>query len=176
MAETLTVNDTSVTKFERNKLLNKVFGNSIKNTFKTFDINYQEDENKISSTASHNGYEKNYGCIFKRNISIIKSNNNVLGSDEILVQEDKGSLNYSIRFHLYPGLSATKTMSGNSALIQISKNKSLILTVLNENIILEKSIFLGRNKILENTCVTVSGNLVNNKKKIIRWEIKKNIW
>ena len=172
---TLTVNDTSVTKFERNKLLNKVFGNSIKNTFKTFDINYQEDENKISSTASHNGYEKNYGCIFKRNISIIKSNNNVLGSDEILVQEDKGSLNYSIRFHLYPGLSATKTMSGNSALIQISKNKSLILTVLNENIILEKSIFLGRNKILENTCVTVSGNLVNNKKKIIRWEIKKNI-
>ena len=65
-------------------------------------------------------------------------------------------------------------MSGNSVLIQVSKNKSLIFTVNNESIILEKSIFLGKNKILENTCVTVSGNLVN-KDKSIHWEIKKNI-
>ena len=35
----MTLNDTSVTKFERNKLINKVFGNSIKNTFKTYDVN-----------------------------------------------------------------------------------------------------------------------------------------
>ena len=41
-------------------------------------------------------------------------------------------------------------------------------------IFLEKSIFLGSNKILNNTCVTVSGNLIN-KSKVIQWEIKKNI-
>ncbi len=79
-----------------------------------------------------------------------------------------------MRFHLYPGLTAIKTMSGNSALIQITKNKSLILTVKDENILLEKSIFLGGSKILENTCITVSGNLVN-KDKTIHWEIKKKI-
>ena len=73
-----------------------------------------------------------------------------------------------------PGLSAVKTMSGNSVLIQLTKNKSLIFTINNESIILEKSIFLAKNKILENTCVTVSGNLVN-KDKSIHWEIKKNI-
>jgi hypothetical protein len=65
-------------------------------------------------------------------------------------------------------------MSGNSALIQLSKNKSLLFNIKDESIILEKSIFLGGNKILENTCVTVSGNLVN-KDKTIHWEIKKNI-
>ena len=65
-------------------------------------------------------------------------------------------------------------MSGNSVLIQLSKNKSLIFTIDNESIVLEKSIFLGGNKILENTCVTVSGNLVN-KDKSIHWEIKKKI-
>ena len=65
-------------------------------------------------------------------------------------------------------------MSGNSVLIQLSKNKSLLFTIENESISLEKSIFLGRNKILENTCVTVSGNLVN-KDKTIHWGIKKNI-
>ena len=64
-------------------------------------------------------------------------------------------------------------MGGNSVLIQLSKNKSLIFTINNEPILVEKSIFLGGNKILDNTCVTVSGNLVN-KNKTIRWEIKKN--
>ena len=65
-------------------------------------------------------------------------------------------------------------MGGNSVLIQLSKNKSLIFTINNEPILVEKSIFLGGNKILDNTCVTVSGNLVN-KNKTIHWEIKKNI-
>ena len=65
-------------------------------------------------------------------------------------------------------------MSGNSALIQLSKNKSLIFTIKDEPILIEKSIFLGGYKILDNTCITISGNLVN-KNKIIFWEIKKNI-
>ena len=65
-------------------------------------------------------------------------------------------------------------MSGNGVLIQISKNKSLLFTIKDESIILEKSIFLGGNKILDNTCITISGNLVN-KDKFLHWEIKKNI-
>ena len=63
-------------------------------------------------------------------------------------------------------------MSGNSALIQISKNKSLIFTIKDENIEIEKSIYLGGKKILDNTCITISGNLVN-KNKSFNWEIKK---
>ena len=35
---TLTINDTTITKFERNKLINRTFGNSIKNTFKTTEL------------------------------------------------------------------------------------------------------------------------------------------
>ena len=65
-------------------------------------------------------------------------------------------------------------MSGNSALIQISKNKSLIFTVINESINIEKSIYLGGKKILDSTCITISGNLVN-KNKSFDWEIKKKI-
>ena len=65
-------------------------------------------------------------------------------------------------------------MSGNSALIQISKNKSFIFTVYNENLEIEKSIFLGHKKIIDGTCITIGGNLVN-KNKTINWEIKKNI-
>ena len=38
-------------------------------------------------------------------------------------------------------LTAIKTMSGNSALIQISKNKSVLFTVENENLEIEKVSF-----------------------------------
>ena len=65
-------------------------------------------------------------------------------------------------------------MSGNSALIQISKNKSMIFTIKDENVEIEKSIYLGGKKISDSTCITVSGNLVN-KNKSFNWEIKKNI-
>ena len=65
-------------------------------------------------------------------------------------------------------------MSGNSALIQISKNKSLLFSVYDENLEIEKSIFLGEKKILDSSCITISGNLVN-KNKTFNWEIKKDI-
>jgi len=171
---TLTLDDTSVTKFERNKLINRIFGNSIKNTFKINNLDLAENKDQIKFTASHNGYEKKFGSIHKRELSIDKLNGKLTGWDEIIKRKDGRPLNYSLRFHLYPGLTAVKTMGGNSVLIQISKNKSLIFTVIDEPILLEKSIFLGGNKILDNTCITVSGNLVN-KDKNIRWEIKKNI-
>ena len=171
---TLTLDNTSVTKFERNKLINRIFGNSIKDTFKINSLDFTEDKNEVKFIASHNGYEKKFGCIHKRVLSIDKLNGKLTGCDEIIKKKDGRPINYSLRFHLYPGLTAVKTMGGNSVLIQISKNKSLIFTIINGSILLEKSIFLGRNKILDNTCVTVSGNLVN-KNQIIHWEIKKNI-
>ena len=171
---TLTLNNTSVTKFERSKLINKIFGNSIKNTFKISDLNFEENIDQIKSIASHNGYEKKFGCTYKRKISIDKPTNSLFGCDELIKKRDGKPINYSFRFHLYPGLTAIKTMGGNSVLIQLSKNKSLIFTIKNESILIEKSIFLGGNKILDNTCITISGNLVN-KNKVILWEIKKNI-
>ena len=170
---TLTLDNTSVTKFERNKLVNRIFGNSIKDTFKISSLNFTEDKNEAQFVASHNGYEKKFGCIHKRELSIDKVNGKLTGCDEITKEKNGRPINYSLRFHLYPGLTAVKTMGGNSVLIQISKNKSLIFTIINGSILLERSIFLGRNKILDNTCVTVSGNLVN-KNQIIHWEIKKN--
>ena len=51
---TLTINDTSITKFERNKLINRVFGNSIKNTFKTSDLKFKVEENLIKDEDTLN--------------------------------------------------------------------------------------------------------------------------
>ena len=171
---TLTINDTSITKFERNKLINRVFGNSIKNTFKTSDLKFKTDKDLIGCSASHNGYEKNFNCIHKREIYLDQNNNKLNGVDHIFKKKDGIPIRYVLRFHLNPELSAVKTISGNSALIQISKNKSLVFTIKDEDLEIEKSIYLGGKKILDNTCITISGNLVN-KDKFFNWEIKKKI-
>ncbi len=171
---TLTINDTSITSFERNKLINRVFGNSIKNTFRTNELNIINNKNAIGCSILHNGYEKNYGCIHKREIYLDTDTNKLKGIDYILKKSDGKPIRYVFRFHLSPELTAVKTMGGNSALIQLSKNKSLIFTIKDENLEIEKSIYLGGRKILENTCITISGNLVN-KDKVFNWEIKKKI-
>ena len=157
-----------------NNLINRVFGNSIKNTFKTSDLEFKIDKNLIGCSASHNGYEKNFNCIHKREVYLDQNNNKLNGVDHIFKKKDGIPIRYVLRFHLNPELSAVKTISGNSALIQISKNKSLIFTIKDENLELEKSIYLGGKKILDNTCITISGNLVN-KDKFFNWEIKKKI-
>jgi uncharacterized heparinase superfamily protein len=171
---TLTLNDRSITKFERNKLINKVFGNSIKNSFDSYDFLFKNENNIIGCSAAHNGYEKKFGCTHKREIYIDKEKNYLKGIDHILKKKDGYPVRYSFRFHINPELQVIKTMSGNSALIQISKNKSLLFSINDENLEIEKGIFLGDKKILDNTCITITGNLVN-KNKSFNWVIRKNI-
>ena len=136
---TLTINDTAVTKFERNKLVNRVFGNSIKNTFKATELSIKDDKNFSGCSTIHNGYEKDFNCIHKREIYLDKINNKLNGSDHIIKKSDGIPIRYAFRFHLDPGLTAVKTISGNSALIQVSKNKSLIFTIKDEELEIEKS-------------------------------------
>ena len=171
---TLSINDTSVTKFEKNEMINKVFGNSIKDTFKSFNFSFKNENGLIGCSSSNNGYEKKFGCTHKREIYVDREKNCLKGIDHIFKVKDGYPIRYSFRFHINPELSVVKTMSGNSALIQISKNKSLIFTVSEEKLEIEKSIFLGGKKIIDNACITISGNLVN-KNKTFNWEIKKNI-
>jgi uncharacterized heparinase superfamily protein len=171
---TLTINETSITNFEKNEMINKVFGNSIQNSFKSFNFIPKNESNLIGCSASNNGYEKKFGCTHKREIYIDKTNNYLKGTDHIFKIKDGYPIRYAFRFHINPELSVVKTMSGNSALIQISKNKSLLFTISDENLEIEKSIFLGEKKIIESTCITISGNLVN-KNKIFNWIIRKNI-
>ena len=143
---TLTINDTSITKFEKNDFINKVLGNSIQNSFKSFDFSSKNESNLIGCSVSNNGYEKKFGCIHKREIYVNKEDNFLKGIDHIFKAKDGYPIRYAFRFHINPELSVIKTMSGNSVLIQISKNKSLIFTINDENVEIEKSIFLGEKK------------------------------
>ena len=173
---TLCLNDSSVVKFERNNLINNAFGTSITNSFKVSDLSIDENKDFFTLAAKHNAYENNFNYTHQRVIKINKKNSNLLGEDKLtsINKDNKLSNMYSIRFHLYPGVTAVQTIGKNSILIQIEKNKSLVFTSNADNLILEKSIFLGRNQIINNFCITVTGSLNNSENKNIEWELKRN--
>jgi len=173
---TLCLNDSSVVKFEKNNLINDAFGAAITTTFRVFDLNIDDTANYMTLSAKHNAYENNFNYIHQRIIKIDKKKNNLFGEDNLISSNGNKKLQnmYSIRFHLYPGINAVQTIDKNSILIQVEKNKSFIFTTNGNNLILEKSIFLGRNQIINNFCITISGLLNNSENKNVTWELKKN--
>ena len=53
-------------------MINKVFGSSIQNSFRSFDISEKNESDIIGCSASNNGYEKEFGCTHKREIYVDK--------------------------------------------------------------------------------------------------------
>ncbi len=171
---TLCINDTSIVRFEKSNMMNRAYGFLIKKDFKILNLENKVDSNEIRITAGHDAYLENYGCIHNRSISIDKINNRVVGQDILTQKSINSKVKYDIRFHLYPGLSAIKTIGGNTLLIQINKNKAMLFSSNDKNLKIEKSIFFGGQKVLENYCIVISGIMENNEKKI-DWEIIKKL-
>ena len=170
----LCLNDTSIVGFEKNNMMNKAYGFLIKRDFKILDLDHTNDSNEIKVKAGHNAYLKNFGCIHNRAISIDKIKNKVVGQDKLIRKSTNLRIKYDVRFHLYPGLTAVQTLGGSNILIQINKSKALLFSTNEKSLKIEKSIFFGGQKVLDNYCIVISGIMENNEK-IINWEIVKKI-
>jgi uncharacterized heparinase superfamily protein len=171
---TLYINDTSSCIFQKNKIINKVYGNSLISKHKVIKKNYTEDTNSFSIVSSHNGYEKRFGYIHTRSIKILKKQDKIFGIDELKKTKNNDTfLNYFVRFHIYPNTKIVKTKAGNSILISLSNGEGWLLESKTNSFEIEKNIFLGnKNKIINNESVSVSGHL-NSDLILIKWEIQK---
>ena len=170
----LCLNDTSIVGFEKSKIMNKAYGFLIKKDFKIINLEHKNNLDNVMIKAGHDAYLKKYGCLHHRSISLDKINNKVVGRDQISKKALNTKIRYDIRFHLYPGLTAVQTIGGNTLLIQINKNKALLFSTKEKNLKIEKSIFFGGHKVLDNYCIVISGNMEKNEK-TIDWEIIKKI-
>ena len=169
---TLCINNTSVVKFKRNHVINKAYGSTINNSFKILDFDRTEDKTNIIISATHDAYLDNFGYLHKRTIKFFKKNNDLIGNDNLIKKNGSSNIDFCIRFHLYPGIDTVRTISGKSILLQINKNKSWIFSSENQKIGTEKSLFLGRNKALNNQCIVIYGN-TKDEDVNIEWKLKK---
>ncbi len=171
---TLYINDTSSCVFQKNSSINKIYGNSLIEKHRIVTKNYTENKNFYSITAAHNGYEKKFGYIHTRTIKILKNDDKIFGIDELKKTKNySNSLVYFIRFHIYPETKIVKTQAGNSVLINVQNENGWLLQTKNNNLEIEKNIFLGnKNKIINNESISISGKI--NKDVIsIEWTIER---
>ena len=171
---TLYMNDTSSCTFYKNDFINKVYGTSLISKHKVIEKSYTEDKDFYFISASHNGYEKRFGYIYKRSIKISKKNDEIFCLDQLKKTKNYSkSLNYFIRFHIYPNTKIVKTMAGNSVLFSLSNGEGWSLISETNNFQIEKNIFLGnKNKIINNECIFISGN-VDKEIIAVKWKIEK---
>ena len=171
---TLYVNDTSSCIFQKNKFINKVYGNSLIEGHKIIKKNYTEDKDFFLISASHNGFEKKFGYIHTRSIKILKKKDKIFGYDELKKNKKRPfPLIYFIRFHIYPGSKIVKTKAGNSILISLSNGEGWLLQSETNKFRIEKSIFFGnKNKIINNESISISGKIDDNLVSI-KWLIEK---
>jgi len=170
----LYINDTSSCTFYKDDFVNKIYGRSLISKHRIIEKNYTEDKDFYSISASHNGYEKKFGYIHKRSIKISKKSDEIFCHDELKKTKNySGSLNYFIRFHIYPNIKVVKTMAGNSVLLSLSNGEGWSLLSETNNLEIEKNIFLGnKNKILNNECVFISG-IIDKEAFSIKWKIER---
>jgi len=171
---TLYINDSSSCVFQKNKFINKIYGNSLTDRLKIINKNYTEDSNYYLLAASHNGYEKRFGYIHTRSIKILKKKDKIYGSDELKkTKKYSNPLIYFIRFNIYPDIKIVKTKAGNAVLISLSNGEGWLLQSRTNNFEIEKNIFLGnKNKIMNNESVSISGN-INEDVISIKWELER---
>jgi len=171
---TLYINDTSSCAFQKNKFINKIYGNSLVEKHKVISKNYTENKDLYSIIASHNGFLKRFGYIHSRSIKIFKNEDKIFGVDELKKSKNcVYSLFFFIRFHLYPDTKIVKTQAGNSALISLTNGEGWLLQSKNNELKIEKDIFFGnKNKIINNESISISGNI--NKDIIdVEWSIER---
>ena len=110
----------------------------------------------------------------KRDIKISKKEDKIFGYDELKKTKSfSNSLNYFVRFHIYPNTKIVKTMAGNSILISLSNGEGWSLLSETNKFKIEKNIFLGnKNKIINNESISMSGEITK-EIFLIKWIIEK---
>ncbi len=165
---TLTLNSSSVSQFffENNgkKIVNK--------NFKIIKKKVTSDKDKWILEGSHDGYFKRYGVIHNRKIEISNKDFVINGLDRLLKNKNHKSVIFEIRFHMYPGTKVTKTIDGNTILIDM-KNAGWKFTCENQKINFETGLFFGKkNNYSENQNIYIYGKTSMNDESI-NWIFQK---
>ena len=165
---TLILDNSSISRFKKQSNGNLL----VENNFKIIDKNIISNKNYWKISASHDGYQKKYGTIHRREIEYFSDLNKLIGKDIILKRKNFKSCNFEIRFHLQPETKVTKIQDESAVLIEL-ENSGWKFSCKNHKIDIETGLFFGKkNSFVENQNIFISG-LTQKDDQTILWEINK---
>tara|TARA_B100000579_G_C22803650_1_gene841298 strand:- start:170 stop:1720 length:1551 start_codon:yes stop_codon:yes gene_type:complete len=161
---TIIINNTNISEIDEGKI-NKIFPKEV--IFES-----KDEDSRTIFAGRHNGYLKNYSKICKREIFIDKKTDLIKGEDTIIsTKSNIENTVYHIRFHLMPEISTTVTENKKNIIIRTKKN-NIWLFKSNNEIMIEKSIFVSNDVTIETSQIVISGISSSLKNKII-WSLEK---
>ena len=162
---TLIIDNRSSCKINKSKM-------EVENSLKILNKNFVMKKNYWNISASHDGYNKQYGIVHERQIEFFPENNKFVGQDKLIIKKKLKSSNFEIRFHLEPGAKIMKTQDGKSILIDI-ENEGWKFSSQGYTIDIETGLYFGKkNSFTENKNLFISG-ITQKEDQFIKWEFEK---
>ena len=161
---TIIINNTNISEIADIELSKK----SIKNVY----FEFQDKEDEMFFTGTHNGYQKNLKKVCKRKLQVKKNQNLILCEDTVISSNTKFEKTiFHIRFHVMPNISLTITKNKKSVIMKTKKNNIWIFKS-DKDVKIEKSIYIENDNAIETNQIVIEGVTTSIKNKI-KWSIEK---
>ena len=128
----------------------------------------REINNQAIIEARNDGYKDIFDLIHRRIVTMSPDGSEILGEDRL---EGTGGRSYVLRFHLHPNVQATIIQHGKAALLKPRKGPGWKLSVSDQDIFLEDSVYLD-GSVRPRRCqqVIISGKLYG-RGVIVNWSL-----
>jgi uncharacterized heparinase superfamily protein len=84
-------------------------------------VDWSDDNDSSRLEASHDGYVRGFGMIHKRSMMLGNDGKELRGADQLVPRgrrKIRTAVPYAVRFHLAPGIEATRTADGMGAILR----------------------------------------------------------
>ena len=130
------------------------------------------EKNYWKINAAHDGYLKQYGVIYEREIEFYPEQKKFIGHDKIIFKNKTKNLKFEIRFHLEPNIKIMKTQDNKSILIDLD-GEGWKFSSNNNELGIDNGLYFGsKDSHINNQNIFISG-MTNDKNNTIKWEITK---
>jgi len=129
------------------------------------DVNVTRSEDNDCSRleADHDGYVRAFGLVHKRSLMLGNDGKELRGADQLVPKgrrKIRDSAPYAIRFHLAPGVEATKTADGMGAILRSPGAPPWNFRCRGANLSIEESLTIdGRGEIVPTTQLVIQGEV-----------------
>ena len=145
---TLVLNDTSSSRIYRHGRFARLLGKRIIFPATNVSCKRENAEGSKRFEAGHDGYLRKFGVRHIRKIHLCAGGNRIEGTDRLVGPANgalsaKTPLDFTIRFHLHPSVSAGKTDNGASILMMCGNGLAWKLACMDCRPEIEESIYLS---------------------------------
>lgn len=145
---TLVLADTSSCRFTNSSRLQRALGSSVLSGPVSVPVQRRDDDGSLV-LASHDGFSARFGLLHERTVDLSPAGDLIEGRDRLLRSQErakakvKRSLSYALRFHLHPGVRASRVQDGRAVLLILPNRVGWLFTAEDREVELEESIFLA---------------------------------